>query len=133
MSINWTKEMSVGVREIDAQHQYFVGMLNELYQAYYFHTKLNLAEAIKKLVDYANLHFKTEEKYFDLYQFEGAAEHKLVHQELLAKVAEFVARFEKGETDIVGQLVEFLENWLTDHLIVMDKKYTRCFNEHGLY
>ncbi|MFA5034438.1 MAG: bacteriohemerythrin [Candidatus Margulisiibacteriota bacterium] len=133
MPISWTKEMSVGVREIDEQHQYFLGMLNDLYQSYLFHKTINLGEAIKKLVDYANLHFSTEEKYFDLFQFEGAAEHKRVHRELLAKVGVLVARYEKGEADIVGQMVEFLENWLTDHLIIMDKQYTRCFNEHGLY
>ena len=59
-------------------------------------------------------------------------EHKKIHQELLGKIAEFVARFEKGETDIVGQMVEFMETWLTEHLIIIDKQYTRCFNEHGL-
>src|SRR3989339_129950 len=125
MSIKWTQEMSVNVKEIDEQHQYFLGLLNELYEAYYFHKKLVLGDSINKLLAYAKLHFSTEEKYFDLFNYEGAMEHKKIHQELLGKIAEFVARFEKGETDIVGQMVEFMETWLTKHLIIIDKQYTR--------
>lgn len=30
------------------------------------------------------------------------------------------------------ELLDLLEDWLVDHLAVMDKKYTACFNEHGL-
>ncbi|MBU1617659.1 MAG: bacteriohemerythrin [Candidatus Margulisbacteria bacterium] len=133
MPINWTDGMSVNVKEIDDQHQYFLNMLNDLYQAHYFRKELVLGDAVNKLAAYAKLHFSTEEKYFDQFHYDGAEEHKRIHRDLLGKVAGFVARYERGETNIIGEMVEFLEAWLVDHLIIEDKKYTRCFNEHGLY
>lgn len=132
--ITWTPEMSVNVREIDDQHKHFVGLMNELYStAFQGGAKEKLAEILNKLVDYTNLHFQTEEKYFEQFQYELTAEHEKLHNELKVKVATFVERFRVEGESIIAELMDFLEDWLVDHLENQDKKYTKCFNEHGLF
>jgi hemerythrin len=47
-------------------------------------------------------------------------------------VAEFNQRFKIEGGAIVKDLLDFLEDWLVDHLNGQDKKYTECFNKNGL-
>jgi hemerythrin-like metal-binding protein len=132
MTIPWRAEYSVGVKEIDEQHQHFIGLLNDLHE-YAGDESLGaqMPAIIEALVEYAKHHFETEEKYFDEFSYEGAAEHKEKHRELMAQVEEFHRQFKQGDLD-VNKLVAFLEHWLKEHLIKEDQKFAACFREHGL-
>ena len=130
----WTPEMSVGVALIDRQHQEFVGLINELAES----TKTGRAQVttglvLMKLDSYARYHFSTEEEYFAVFNFEGAEEHILAHRQLSKRLTDFIDRFYNRNETITEDLAVFLMEWLENHLKTMDRKYTRCFNEHGLY
>ena len=133
MALQWDEKYSVGVKEIDNQHKRFIEIMNSLYAAVYNgESGEKLAEVLLNLADYKENHFATEEKYFDLYQYENAVEHKAEHQKLREKVAAFYKKFQEGDVDVAGDLMEFLENWLVDHLINQDQKYIECFKKNGL-
>ena len=137
MSINWSKEYSVNVAEIDNQHKYFIEIMNELYDAMLAkNSNKKIQEIFKKLVWYAGVHFKTEEKYFDKFHYELANEHKKEHKKLSAKIKEFKILYKEKAQDTfetTDKLIDFLENWLVDHLANQDKKYSKYFNENSLY
>jgi hemerythrin-like metal-binding protein len=132
VKLEWKDEYSVGVELIDAQHKMFVGIVNELYEAIVTkRDKEALDNIFKQLVSYTQFHFQTEERYFDEFQYEGAVEHKAIHKALIDQVAEL----QNSKTDIMDdpfKLMDFLEDWLIDHIIGMDKLFGPCFNEHGL-
>lgn len=133
MPIPWTQDLSVNVKEIDAQHRHFLELLNKTYDV--FKGKLDkteLEKMLKELLDYTWMHFQTEEKYFDDFGYELAEKHKAEHRKLEAQVNEFNQRIGIEGIEIVGELMDFLENWLVFHLEAHDRKYTKCFNEHGL-
>jgi len=133
MPIQWSEKHSMGVKEIDDQHKAFIETLNNLYSAVNSgKLKDELEKILVGLVNYASNHFATEEKYFDLYQYENAAEHKEEHRKLKAKVADFYEKLQKGEMDITLDLLDFLEDWLVDHLEKQDWKYKECFRKNGL-
>lgn len=137
MSIPWKDEYSVNVKIIDDQHKYFIGLINELYDTVVNKKpKEKIQEIFAKLDAYAVLHFETEEKYFDLFHYELAEEHKKEHEKLLGEAKKFKKYYESHPEniyDIIGEMFEFLENWLVDHLANQDKKYTECFNKNGLH
>ena len=129
----WKPEYNFDIPEIDEQHKYFVSIINELYDAILsLETKSRLKEVFFKLTNYAVEHFTTEEKYFVEFNFEGAAEHKLKHDELKAKIAELQSQISMDKLELSFDLIDFLESWLVDHLAVMDAKYVDCFKKHGL-
>jgi hemerythrin len=133
MLIQWTDDLSVGVKEIDDQHKIFLSILNDLCNtSCSLHPALEVASILRQLTAYASFHFATEERYFDKFNYEFSAEHKEEHKKLLAKVAEFDQRFITEGDAILSELLDFLEDWLVDHLSGQDKKYTKCFQEHGL-
>ncbi|AKM78475.1 MAG: Methyl-accepting chemotaxis sensory transducer [Candidatus Wolfebacteria bacterium GW2011_GWE1_48_7] len=131
--INWIKEYSVGVELIDEQHRYFLTLLNELFDAIIsLNTESKIGDIITRLAEYAVMHFATEEKYFDEFNYEFAEDHKRRHRDLLARVEGFQKAFDEGEVNIASEMIEFLEGWMIDHIMEVDKKYVRCFEEHGL-
>lgn len=133
MAIEWNDDLSVGVKEIDEQHQEFIKILNHLFGLIYaLKDRAELDAVLNILASYAKKHFDTEERYFDEYDYEFSDEHKQEHRKLIQQVTDFQSKFKAGEEEITTELADFLENWLVEHLGSQDKKYIKCFHEHGL-
>ena len=133
--INWSPQYSVGVKIIDEQHKEFLDAFNELYDAFFRgEAKEKLAITLKKISDYTEFHFATEEKYFREFNYAGAEEHIRQHDDFRAQLVEFKKHFfqEDDLEKLAEDLVDMLENWLVQHLHGMDQKYVACFKEHGL-
>ncbi len=132
--IIWDNIYSIDVREIDDQHKQFFALLAELFRAdepgidTYEHAHHILTE----LAAYAEYHFATEEKYFDLFHYEGAELHKAQHQGFKDRVQEILAQHERREGDTVSTIAEFMEDWLVSHISNSDKRYVACFKQHGV-
>jgi hemerythrin len=133
MAIPWNDTYSVGVAEIDAQHRQYFAILNDLYEAVYgMKPKDVLSRIFDELIEYARVHFATEETYFDRFGYEGTAEHTAEHRKFLEKVTDMRTRYSQDRFELTRNLVEFMEDWLVEHLSTMDKKYVQCFHDHGL-
>jgi hemerythrin len=134
MPIAWNESMSVHVKEIDAQHQLFVRILNEMYSGVTDpKLKCVLGHVLDEIVNYAGYHFATEEKYFDLFNYEFADEHKQEHRKMEKRLQNIYEQHKTEDVGVVGELLYFMEDWLNNHIEIHDKKYTNCFNQHGLY
>lgn len=133
MPIPWTKDLSVGIKEIDDQHQVFLKILNSLYDI--IDSKKSapeLSSILDQLNAYTAFHFATEEKYFDKFNYEFSVEHKEEHKKLLSQVNDFNKRFAVEGENVLPELLNFLEDWLVDHLSTQDGKYKECFRKNGL-
>lgn len=131
--IVWSDKLSFGIPVIDSQHQHFVELMDLAYDAFYKkETKEELAILLENIKEYTISHFETEEKYFDLFKYENADEHKQAHLLLKEQLLNLMKKFEIDGTKIMPELIDFLEDWLVSHLEFQDKKYVTCFKEHGL-
>lgn len=133
--IQWSPQYSVGVKLIDDQHKEFFASFNELYDAFLIgEAQDKLVVTLKKLSDYVEFHFATEEKYFKEFDYPEMGEHILQHNIFRTQVEEFKKHFfrENDLKSLAGELVELLDNWMVNHVVEMDQKYTTCFKEHGL-
>lgn len=131
--ISWDESLSVNVQEIDNQHQKIVKMINKLHDAMrQGKGKDVLGKIINNLVKYTQIHFQTEEKYFAKFDYPNAETHKKEHQNFVKKVIEFREDFESGRLGLTIQVMNFLRDWLTNHIQGSDKKYSKFFNERGL-
>jgi hemerythrin len=131
--VKWTDRYSVGVEEIDNQHKQLVSLLNDLFNAMRVgQANAVLGGIINQMIRYAQIHFATEEKYFDEFGFEFAADHKAEHQQFVEKVVDFKREFDKGNIVLSMKVFNFLKSWLNDHILNEDQKYRQCFHENGL-
>lgn len=131
--LNWTNALSVGIKEIDDQHQKLVEIINKLYDEMKAGKgKSVLGRLLIELSDYTLVHFSTEEKYFKKFGYPMSSSHIIEHQSFVSKVNNFRKDFESGRESITLDIMNFLSNWITTHIKGTDKKYTRFFQEKGL-
>jgi hemerythrin-like metal-binding protein len=132
--LNWSDKYSVGVLAIDNQHTGLFQLVNDL------HTAMLKGEAKKltgpllhKLLQYTNTHFTAEEKMMSDTKYPGLAEHRKLHVALIKQVKEYAARYDKGEATVNIGLLNFLCEWLTNHIQKVDREYGPWLNEHGVH
>lgn len=131
--IEWEDSSSVGVKEIDEQHKAIISIINELFDRMHdIKDKTALPETIARLKSYAESHFANEEKYFDLYDYEDKERHKNSHRAYERQIAKYEEDFKNSKDFLSFEILDFLENWWLNHIRTEDKKYGKCFNEHGL-
>jgi len=131
--INWESSFSVNVAEIDSQHQKIVGFINDLNDAMkQGKGKDALGSILNELINYTATHFKYEEQYFEKFGYPETAAHKQHHAKLVSEVIAFRDGFQSGKLGVTVEVLTFLVNWLKNHILVEDKKYTSCFNSNGL-
>ena len=131
--LQWTPTMSVGVRIIDEEHKQLVALINELDEAMARGRGRDvLGKIITELWSYAETHFATEEMYFEKFGYEDAAAHREEHAAFLADIGRFKADFDDNTLGLSAQVMAFLSDWLKTHTTGSDKKYSACFNAHGL-
>jgi hemerythrin len=131
--IDWDESFSVKVSEIDGEHRKIIDMINELHEAMLRKQGREvLTRIIEGLVAYAATHFKTEESYFARFGYPDAKSHIKEHGEFTRKISEFKAAFDSGKLGLSIDVIHYMDEWITNHIKVVDKKYSQFFNSHGL-
>jgi len=131
--VTWKEIYVVNISEIDSQHKNLVGIVNELHDAMIIGKGQDvLGKVLTELVDYTLYHFATEEKYFDLYGYPEAELHKKQHKELVEQVAAIYEKFKSGERILTLDVMNFLRDWLHDHIVGSDKLFGPYLNSKGL-
>lgn len=131
--LEWNDKYSVGVTEIDLQHQKMFTVINNLIDVIQnTPTNESLIEIINSLVEYKKYHFATEEKYFKEFNYEGATDHIGAHHSFNEKLENIEKKYQDNPISMAYELIDFLEDWLIDHLQTKDQEYKECFASHGL-
>jgi len=94
--------------------------------------KQAISSALDKLIKYTGTHFAFEEKLFDKHNYAGKDAHKKIHKAQVAQVVDFQTQFKNGEKDISLDLMEFLKDWLIEHIKGTDMKYVPFLKEKGV-
>ena len=119
----WSSQYSVNVPEIDAQHKQLFRMANELHAAMLEGAGQQiLDDLLNKLVAYTRWHFAAEEGLMRAHNYPDYATHRAQHEQLTATVLQFRDDFEAGRRALSIPLMKFLKDWLTHHIMGMDRK-----------
>ena len=120
----WSEDLSVGNHHIDGQHQKLIDIINRYHDA--LERKAPRAELMRifqEVADYAIYHFRDEEGLMERQGFPGLAKHRIIHQQLIARVEELQQQLAKGDAGIESQIKYFLKTWLTAHIKGIDHQY----------
>lgn len=129
----WSDELSVGLGDVDEQHQWLVTLTNRL------HDELGRADqnraavsaVLDELMNYTMNHFIMEEEMFQRFGYPQASQHKALHDAFTQQVLRTITDFEGG-ADVGRQVLDMLKNWLVHHIMVEDKAYVPFLTAHGV-
>lgn len=142
MPIVWTKEYSIGVDEMDAQHKMLLIIINRIEliaqgnpNRVDFETKVK--SVMQELFNYTVLHFSSEEVILKMFHYPDFVNHKKQHDkfiELVDKKKQNIEHLlEAGNLEeTISELKEiynFLSNWLLTHIKKTDSDYTPFFEK----
>lgn len=134
MKFEWKPEYNLNIKIIDYQHQQFVKLVNTLApEIDTVHTNPKVIDEVFLQIDnYIHLHFRLEEKYFEQFHYEQAAEHIQEHHRFALDIEKIKTKLKNGENMAKFDLIDYLTSWLIHHIYTVDKKYVECFHQHGL-
>ena len=130
--IEWREEFATGIESMDTQHKKLVDLINAL------HTAMTerrgnevMMPVLERLVLYTTVHFDAEEALMQKHGFPHFAPHRQEHEKLKAQVVDFQNQVKAGKTHISVQVLQFLREWLLNHIQNTDKEYGQFIAEHG--
>lgn len=131
--IEWGPQYHIGLKTIDDQHKVLVDLINETYRSFGSNKNLKqLRKVIGKLLDYTVYHFGEEEKYFKSFDYEDYDGHKKTHDSFIEKIKKFKHDIKSGDSTLNFEIIEFLKNWLINHIQKSDVRYVPLFKQYGI-
>jgi hemerythrin len=126
--MEWTEDLSVGVRKIDEQHKELFSRINDLVEAIKSHTcKYKIGDVIKFLEDYIVFHFGEEEKIMLDLDYPGYEGHLKEHEKFMAAFAELKKELQKlegaasGSYELSVETNQVVVDWILAHISKIDK------------
>jgi hemerythrin-like metal-binding protein len=122
----WQNNYSVGITQIDEQHQKLIQLLNKLAQALANQSNtLELKNIFYELALYAVYHFQTEEniwhEYFTGDEWEDS--HVKSHEHFVSEVRKLQDQESvKPFNEVIEDVLSFLTRWLIIHILDSDKR-----------
>ena len=129
--VKWQSSFAIGVSDIDAQHQglfRIVGRLNERLLKGGDDFRSEALEIVEALGDYTRLHFYAEELLMEENNVPGYKEHCQTHrkfEEYIRRLQTELEAIREAEQlfEMLAELGEFLNKWLTHHIQHSDQEY----------
>jgi len=133
MEEGWNARYELGIEVLDAEHRRLFDLVHQVQAvAEGEGGSLSLLSALQELMDFAILHFQTEEKLMEEHDFSTAGLHRKAHERLLRELREFSRRMSRVPVSGVRASVEdFLGKWLVEHVSHGDAMLARHLKSKG--
>lgn len=129
----WGDQYKLGFKQIDDQHKELVRMLGELTDVVKeIRSKSTLERIFYNLIDYTLVHFTMEESLMQTYAFPGEKGHIQAHTHLKKVVVDLQNDYMSGKVGITLETIVFLNEWLSNHILITDKHLADFLNAKGI-
>lgn len=122
--VKWRDAYNLGIEEIDTQHRLTIELINTLYNTIRQEkSDTDIEEILIKMREYADQHFRDEERLLEENNFPDIEQHKEQHLLYNDKLEALTSREDCAITDTYS----FLRQWWTEHIMNEDKEYGAFF------
>lgn len=123
MKAIWSEDLGVGFKNIDDQHKTLISTINKFESSMLGGTGRDVVlDVLKFLEIYTKIHFATEEKYMQEYNYPNISEHQAQHKDFIDYIQKIKGAFSQNIThnDIISFHKKILD-WYVDHICKTDK------------
>lgn len=127
--VSWSEEYALGLPEIDDQHKFLFGLIDEVWRAVVSKADRDTTlGVIAELEGYTLTHFAAEEAFMREHQYSRYHEHRSEHERFIARIALEKAGVLAGRP-LSLELLHFLRDWLVQHIRFSDHAYADEFRD----
>jgi len=131
--LTWDHACSVDVRAMDDQHGILMDAINALRLALVrVAGRERICELLDEFIEFARVHFWSEEQFMERAGFAGLEEHRAEHHRMLADILQAAHRLQYGEGVQLRPLLCGLHLVFLNHIETMDQKYAPWLHGHGV-
>jgi hemerythrin len=122
----WPTGYALGIPMIDEHHRILFSLFDRLGQGLRDGMgEDDLGAIIGELLDYANMHFREEERFFREYNLPSAEAHTREHERFIITMKSCMISLERGNRTVATELVYYLASWLSRHIGQEDRVLSR--------
>lgn len=131
--LTWSHACKVGVRAMDDQHGILMDAINALRLALMRGAgRERTSELLDEFIEFARMHFWSEEQLMQQTGFAGFDEHRAEHHRMLAELLQAAHRLQYGDGVQLRPLLCGLHQGFLHHMETFDQKYAPWLREHGV-
>lgn len=125
---DWEPRYSVYIDKFDKHHKKLLELLSQLHRSMLEgEGKKIIGSILNELKAYTIYHFNAEEAEMEKHGYERYEIHKAKHKELIDQLSTLIENHKKNDKKTTTETYQFLNKWLTSHIIGEDKQYTSFF------
>ena len=131
--IEWEDKFSVGISILDEQHKKLIEIINKASMVEISsNSPKDVLAILDQMTEYILKHFETEEHYMKEFDFPGFQSHRNEHIDFTNTIIDYKIRAVGGDYKIINEIIEYLMEWIVNHIQVIDRQYIDCFKRNGL-
>lgn len=122
---SWKERYQIEDFTIDSEHKKLFDIAAKAinYEFAEGSIKLHIKNTIVELYEYMKVHFAHEEEYMELINYSGYLEHKLIHENIINQLNDFIKQIPTLSIEKFERLlIEYMDVWLIQHIIIEDTK-----------
>jgi len=134
---NPKKEYTIGIPELDEQHETFFNLLNTItdvtqdpYSPLDEDEADQLVDVLGELREHALLHFRTEEDCMEEAGYPGLDGQEEAHAKFISDLTRMEAEVMNGTAMPAVKIRNFVHDWLREHVLELDKKFGEFHSEN---
>lgn len=130
--VEWNDYLSVNVADIDSHHKKLIEIINRLYQSMVEGSSENMIKSVLvELIEYTRYHFSFEESLMDEFAYLQTDKHKEMHREFVSNLSESCRKYQVEKIPVQKEMLEFLKDWLINHILKTDRYLGIYLNSKG--
>ena len=121
----WSAQMTLGVADMDATHQEFIALADQLLAA----GDAEFPGLFATLREHTLRHFEHEKVLMKACRFPAIGEHESEHLRVLGELAHFASGLKRGRLASARAYAQGLPQWFATHLATMDAALAGCLKK----
>ena len=125
VQLTWKESFCTGIDHIDNQHRQFFVLFNELDLAVEQRREGGILDVLLSDLDrYVHIHFADEERLMEGIGYPDLPRQRKEHEYFASEIKTQHVRLKSGDVRLGQSTLLFLRDWLTNHILTEDKKYS---------
>jgi hemerythrin-like metal-binding protein len=134
--INFDDKITLDIDVIDGQHNTWIEIYNEMFKIVAENSsddkRTQLLPLLKRMHEYTDYHFKSEENLFEHIDYPQTSKHKKSHEKMSESIFKYYKKILDHSYVSERHIFALMKEWILDHILTEDREYADYIRHNGI-